>query len=93
MHQNFVTLLVNCIIDSVKILEEILHMANFRDNSLPRRNYIVSNLQSSQVEVCFCALRNTPVDLAKVYYLESLVIKFMLTIKFLVDLDIYWNLK
>ena len=41
---------------------------NFRVNSLARRNYIAGNLQNSQVGVCFCALRNTPVDLAKVYY-------------------------
>ena len=40
-----------------------------------RRNYIASNLQNSQVEVCFCALRNTPVDLAKVYYLDSFAIQ------------------
>ena len=39
---------------------------HYRLNSLARRNYIASNLQNSQVEVCFCALRNTPVDLYKV---------------------------
>ena len=33
--------------------------------------YIASNLQDSQVEVCFCALRNKPVDLARVHYLDS----------------------
>ena len=49
-------------------------MYNHRRNSLARRNYIASNLQNSQVEVCFCALRNTPVDLAKVYYLESFAV-------------------
>ena len=43
---------------------------NFRDNSLAQRNYIANNLQNSQVEVCSCALRNTPVDLAKAYYLS-----------------------
>ena len=51
---------------------------NFRDNSLARRNYIASNLQNSQVEVWFCALRNTPLDLAKVYYLESFAIYCLL---------------
>ena len=51
---------------------------NFRDNSLARRNYIASNLQISQVEICFCALRNTPLDLAKVYYLESFAIYCLL---------------
>ena len=35
---------------------------------IARLNYIASNLQNSQVEVCFYALRNTPVELAKVYY-------------------------
>ena len=38
---------------------------------------MASNLQNSQVEVCFCALRNTPVDLAKVYYLESFAIRLL----------------
>ena len=33
-----------------------------------RRNYIASNLQDSQVEVYFYALRNTPADLARVHY-------------------------
>ena len=47
---------------------------NHLRHSLARRNYIASNLQNSQVEVCFCALRNTPVDLAKVYYLDSFAI-------------------
>ena len=47
---------------------------NHRRNSLGLRNYIASNLQNSQVEVCFCTLRNTPVDLAKVYYLDRFVI-------------------
>ena len=38
-------------------------------------NYIASNLQNSQVEVCFCTLRNTPVDLAKVHYRDSFPIQ------------------
>ena len=42
--------------------------------SLARRYSIASNLQNSQVGVCICALRNTPVDLAKVYYLDSFAI-------------------
>ena len=50
------------------------HFPNKKNNSLARRKYIASNLQNSQVEVCFCALRNTPVDLTKVYYLESFAI-------------------
>ena len=55
---------------------------NYRLNSLARRNYIASNLQNSQVEVSFCTLRNTPVDLAKVYYyyLDSFPI-YTITIK------------
>ena len=44
---------------------------NHRRNALTRRNYIASNLQNSQVEVHFCALRNTPVDLAKLHNLYS----------------------
>ena len=48
--------------------------------SLARRNYIANNLQNSQVEVWFCALRNTPVNLAKVYYLESFAIHFKILI-------------
>ena len=48
---------------------------NHRLNSLSLRNYIAGNLQNSQVEVYFCALRNTPVDLAKVYYLGSFPIQ------------------
>ena len=31
-----------------------------------RRNYIANNLLNSPVEICFSALRNTPVDLLKV---------------------------
>ena len=50
-------------------------MLNHRRNSLARRNYIANNLQNSQVEVCFCAWRNTPVDLAKVYFLDSFAIQ------------------
>ena len=42
------------------ILYEKHVIPNHCRNSLARRNYIVSNLQNSQVEVCFCALRNTP---------------------------------
>ena len=43
---------------------------NHRLKTLARRNYIAtaSNLQNSQVEVCFFALLNSPVDLAKVHY-------------------------
>ena len=44
---------------------------NHRRNSFAWHNYIASNLQNSQVEVCFCALRNTPVYLAKVHYLNT----------------------
>ena len=47
---------------------------NHRRNTLARRNYIASNLQDSQVEVCFCALRIPPVDLAKVHYLDGFYI-------------------
>ena len=55
----------------------IIIIPNYRRNSLARRNYIASNLQNSHVEVCICALRNTPVDLAKVYYLDSFAIVLM----------------
>ena len=44
---------------------------NHRHNTLAWCNYIASNLQDSQVEVCFCALRIPPVDLAKVHYLDG----------------------
>ena len=52
-------------------------------NSLARRNCIyiarsrIRNLQNSQaeLEVCFCEFRNTPVDLAKVHYLDSFAIQ------------------
>ena len=52
-------------------MKKIVLIPNHRRNSLARRNYIASNLQNSKVEVSSCALRNTPVDLAKVHYLDS----------------------
>ena len=54
----------------------ILVYPNHRRNTLARRNYIASNLQDSQVEVCFCALRIPPVDLVKVHYLDGIKIDF-----------------
>ena len=38
------------------------------------RGVIANNLQNSLVEICFCTLCNTPVDVAKVYYLDSFAI-------------------
>ena len=60
----------------IKIYTDIHIYPNHRRNKLARRNYIASNLQDSQVEVCFCVLRIPPVDLAKVHYLDGFSIYF-----------------
>ena len=42
--------------------------------ALARRNYIANKLKNSHVEICFCALCNTPVDLLKVPFKRSIYI-------------------
>ena len=49
---------------------------NYCLNSVVQCNYIASNLQNSQIEVCFCMLCNMRVDLAKLYYLNSFPIQW-----------------
>ena len=50
----------------------IVHCINYYlPRALGRRNYIANNLQNSHVEMHFCALRNTPVDLLKVPFKRS----------------------
>ena len=48
--------------------------------ALTRRNYIANNLKNSHVEVCFCALRNTPVELFKVPFKRSTCIHLSISI-------------